>query len=175
MEKFYGTATYIIIKNHYTRVCPVYVLDAILQVNIAGPTKWEPHSHADIYLVHSPFCSGSVALVLKPATGHVSRQFHVVFVDACYIVPFMTEVIIPPNLIDLVRLSSQSGALKNISLEDTWFTPELEEYPRETLIHKPIFKLEKNRNTITLLQYVPHVQDITTRKGAPVDEVMKYP
>ena len=32
-----------------------------------------------IYLGHSPYHIGSVALVLNPETGHVSPQFHVVF------------------------------------------------------------------------------------------------
>ena len=40
MEKFSGTTTYINLKNHHTWVYPVYVLDAILQGNIAGITKW---------------------------------------------------------------------------------------------------------------------------------------
>ena len=40
MEKFLETTTYINLKNHHTWVYTVYVLDAILQGNIAGITKW---------------------------------------------------------------------------------------------------------------------------------------
>ena len=36
MEKFLGTTTEITPKNHHTWGCPVYVLDARLQINIAG-------------------------------------------------------------------------------------------------------------------------------------------
>ena len=38
-----------------------------------------PRSLTWIYLGHSPFHYGSVALVLNPETGHVSHQLHVVF------------------------------------------------------------------------------------------------
>ena len=40
MEKFSGTTTDITLKNHNTWGYPVYVLDAILQVNVSGLTKW---------------------------------------------------------------------------------------------------------------------------------------
>ena len=81
MENFAGTTTDISIKNQHTWGFPVYVLDEILQVNIAGITKWEPRSFSGIYLGHSPFHAVSLALVLNPETGHVSPQFHVVFDD----------------------------------------------------------------------------------------------
>ena len=81
MEKFSGTTTDMYLKNRHTWGCPVYVLDAIFKGNISGLPKWEPHSHAGIYLGHSPFHAVSVALVLNPETGHVSPQFNVVFYD----------------------------------------------------------------------------------------------
>ena len=40
MEKFEGTTIDITIKNHHTWGCPVYILDARLQGNIAGLPKW---------------------------------------------------------------------------------------------------------------------------------------
>ena len=46
-----------------------------------GPSKWEQRARIGIYLGHSPFHAGSVALVLNPRTGLVSPQFHVVFDD----------------------------------------------------------------------------------------------
>ena len=61
----------------------------------------------------------SVSLVLNSETGHVSTQFHVVFDDEFFTVPFMREGIIPPNLTDLVQHSSQISAPDNIDLTDT--------------------------------------------------------
>ena len=84
-----GTTTDIPLQNKHTWDCPVYLLGSIFQFNIVGIPKWEPHSCAGIYLGHSPFHSGSVALVLNPATGHVSPQFDVVFDDEFSAVPFM--------------------------------------------------------------------------------------
>ena len=50
MEKFAGTTTNIYLKINHTLVCPVYVSDEILQVNIAVIPNWEPHSHAGVYI-----------------------------------------------------------------------------------------------------------------------------
>ena len=88
-EKFAGKIIDISLKNHHTWGCQVYVLDGIFQGNISGLTKWEPLSNTWIYIVQSPFHTGSVALVLNPATGNVSHQFNVVFDDEFYTVTFM--------------------------------------------------------------------------------------
>ena len=40
MKKFTGTSTGISLKNHHIQGCSVYVLDTILQINIAGLPKW---------------------------------------------------------------------------------------------------------------------------------------
>ena len=128
MEKFAGTTTYITLKNKHTWVCKVYVLDEILKGNIYGLPKLEPRSRAGIYIGHSLFHAESVALVLNPENGHVSPQFHVVFDDEFYTVPFMREGTIPPNWTDLVQRSSRSGAPENIDYEYTWFTPDIEKY-----------------------------------------------
>ena len=63
-----------------TFFCPVYVLDSRAQ-SAGGPglPKWEPRCRIGVYLGHSPFHAGSVALVFNPTTGLVSTQFHVVF------------------------------------------------------------------------------------------------
>ena len=55
MEKFSGTTTYIIPKNHNILKCPVYFLDAVFQGNISGLPKWETQSGTGIYIGHSPF------------------------------------------------------------------------------------------------------------------------
>ena len=89
MENFSGTTTYITFKNHHTWGCPVYVLDAMFQGNIAGLPKWETRSPAGIYLGHLPFNTVSVSLVLNQVTIHVSPQFYVVFDDEFSTVLFM--------------------------------------------------------------------------------------
>ena len=89
IERCSGTTIYITLKNCHTWGCPVYALDAIFQDNIAVIPKWESRSCAGIYLGHSSFHAGSVAMVLNLATGHVSPQFHVVFDGEFYTVPFM--------------------------------------------------------------------------------------
>ena len=137
MENFASTTTYITIKNHHTWGYLVYVLGAILQGNISGIPKREPHSRAGIYLGHSPFHAGSVALVLNLETRHVSPQFHVVIDDEFSPVIFMREGTMPPNWTYIVQRRSQSGALDNIDLGNTWFTPDIEEDPIETPIHEP--------------------------------------
>ena len=154
MENSTGTTTDITLKNNHTCGCPVYVLDAGLQGNISGLPKWEPSSRVGIYLGHSPFHEVSVPLVLNPATVQVSPQFHVVFDDEISTVPLMREGKIPPNWIDLVHHSSQSGAQENIDLMDTWFTPDLEEYPSKNPTHELIVALEN----FTLLQSTSHAQ-----------------
>ena len=101
-------------------------MDVILQFNIVGLPKWEPRLREVIYLGNSPFRAGSVDLVLKPETCHVSLQFHMVFDDELYTISFMREGTIPPNCTDIVQLISYRGVLENIDLNDTWFTPDLE-------------------------------------------------
>ena len=127
MDKFAGTTTDITLKNHHTWGCPVYVLDEILQGNIAGLTKWEPRLREGMYLGHSPFHVGSVALVLNPSTFHVSLQLYLVFDDEFSTVSFMRGGSIPPNWTDIVQRISQSGSPDNIDLNYTWFAPDLEE------------------------------------------------
>ena len=110
IEKFSGTKTDLTLKNYHTWGFLVYVLYSIFQVNISGLTKWEPRSHAGMYIVNLPFYAGSVALLLNPSTVHVSPQFYAVFDDEFSTVPLMRYGIILPNWIDLVKISLQSIA-----------------------------------------------------------------
>ena len=73
----YGVDLYSIpIKNFHTLFCPIYVLDHRLQsAGGPGPPKWEPRSRMGVYLGHSPFHTGSVALVFNPKTARVSPQY----------------------------------------------------------------------------------------------------
>ena len=88
-------------------------------------------------------------LVLNPATGHKSLQFHVVFDDEFSTVPFMREGTIPPNWTSILQRRSQSGAPENTDLKYTWFTPDIEEYPSETPIHEPGISPDNNNHMLT--------------------------
>ena len=148
----------IIIFNNHTWGCTLYVLDTIVQGNISGLTKWETWSGAGIYLGHSLFHSRSAALVLNPATGQVSPQFHVAFDDEFYTVPFMREGTIHTKWTYLVQRSSQSVTPENIDVKDTLSTPDIEEDPSEKTTNAPRVALENNRIMITLSQSVQQVQ-----------------
>lgn len=109
------------VKSFHTLFCPVYVLDARLQsAGGAGPPKWEPRSRIGVYLGHSPFHAGSVALVWNPTTGRVSPQFHVVFDDDFSTVTYMEAGTIPPNWEELVKYSSERATPEDVALADTW-------------------------------------------------------
>ena len=86
------------VKSYHTLFCPAYVLDARLQSSGgAGPPKWEPCSRIGLYLGHSPFHVGNVALVWNPTTGRVSPQYHVMFDNDFTTVPYMEAGTLPPN------------------------------------------------------------------------------
>ena len=82
-SKLYGVnIENIPVKPFHTMFCPCYILNSRLHnAGSIGPPKWEPRSNICVYLGHSPFHAGSVALVYNPSTGHVSPQYHVVFDD----------------------------------------------------------------------------------------------
>ena len=62
--------------------------------------------------------------------------------------------------------SSHSNIPENIDLKDTWFTPDLEEDPRETLSHEPSVAKENNNKMLTLSHSVLHVQYSAAREEA---------
>eukprot|EP00957_Ditylum_brightwellii_P175236 13340828-Ditylum_brightwellii.AAC.1 len=64
-----------------------------------GPPTWDPKARAGIYLGHSSFHAGNVALVLNLQTGHVSLQYHVDFDDEFSTVPYLQSSEPPPNWI----------------------------------------------------------------------------
>ena len=72
LEKISNTKDEIITTNFHSWGCPIYILDAPNQSVGIGSPKWEPKSHAGIYLGRSPCHAGSVALVLNIRTGLVS-------------------------------------------------------------------------------------------------------
>ncbi len=64
------SAENILVKTFHTLFFPVYVLDLHSQSpGGPGPPKWESQSHIEVYLGHSPFHAGSVALMFNPRTG----------------------------------------------------------------------------------------------------------
>jgi hypothetical protein len=91
------------VKTFHTLFCLVYVLDAQAQsAGGPGPPKWEPRSLIGIYLGHSPFHAGSVALVFNPCTDRVSLQYYVVFNNTFLTVPYMDAGTVPPHWEDLL-------------------------------------------------------------------------
>ena len=94
-----------------------------------------------------------------------------VFDDEFSTFPFMRKCTISPNWTDIVQPRSQSGAPENIEIRYTWFNPYIEEYTRENPSHVTRVAPQNNKNTFTLSQSVPHVQEIPVSKGASVSEV----
>ena len=98
-------------------------------------------------------------MVLNPETGNIPLQFHVVFYDDFSTVPFMMEVTITQHLKYLVQLISKISSTEIIDLEDTWFTPNLEEYPIKTPGHYPSITPDNNNKTPMLLKSKLHVHE----------------
>ena len=73
-----------------------------------------------MYLGHSPFHAGSVALVFNPRTGRVSPQFHVIFDDTFLTVPYMDAGMEPPHRHDLLKYSSKKATDEDFDLAEEW-------------------------------------------------------
>ena len=109
------------VKNFHTLFCPVYVLDHRLHdAGSLGPPKWDPRSRVGVYLGHSPFHAGNVALVFNIKTGRVSPQYHVVFDPDFTTVPFMERGEEPTNWADLCQHSSESYIDEAVNLAEDW-------------------------------------------------------
>ena len=72
IEKISDNDEEIVPTDFHTFGCPVYVLEAANQSGGIGTPKWDPRSHAGIYIGHSPNHAGTVALVINLQTGHIS-------------------------------------------------------------------------------------------------------
>jgi len=68
------------LKDLHVFGCPVFVLDPKLQDAKKLP-KWSMRSRRGVYLGVSKHHSSTVHMVLNPATGVISPQYHVVFDD----------------------------------------------------------------------------------------------
>ena len=80
LSKFAGTSIQPNLKHFHPFGCPVYVLQAPLQMTNPFP-KWGERSRIGIFLCHSPHHASSVPLILSTQTRLVSQQFHCVFDD----------------------------------------------------------------------------------------------
>lgn len=97
----------------------MYVLDYRLHdAGSIGPPKWDPRSWVGVYLGHSPFHAGSVALVFGIKTGRVSPQYHVVFDSDFTTVPFMEQGEEPSNWADLCQHLSESYINEAVNLAE---------------------------------------------------------
>ena len=72
-----------------------------------------------MYLGHSPFHSGSVELVWNPTTVRVITQYHVVFDNDFFTVPYMEAGALSPNLEDLAKYLSCMTTVKDVNLVET--------------------------------------------------------
>ena len=77
---FSGTEEIPKMSHLHTFGCPAYVLVNELQMK-RKIDKWKPRCRVGIYLGPSPSHASSMHLIMSPATGHVSPQFHVTFDD----------------------------------------------------------------------------------------------
>ena len=76
----------------------MFILEGHNQPGGIGKPKWDPRSHTEIYLGHSPYHTSSVALVMNTKTGLLSPQFHVVFDDEFTTVSYLSSSeTIPPT------------------------------------------------------------------------------
>jgi hypothetical protein len=121
-SKFYSVdIENIPVKTFCTMFCPCYILDSKLHnAGSIGLQKWELGSNICVYLGHSLFHTGSVALVYNPSTGNVSPQYHVVFNDDFIMVPYMEAGTIPPHWSDLVHSLSELASKHALNLAQTW-------------------------------------------------------
>ena len=72
MQKICKTCKPIDVSTYHAWACPIFVLESKAQINPKGLPKWDSRARLGIYLGYSPADAGNVALVLNPATGHMS-------------------------------------------------------------------------------------------------------
>jgi hypothetical protein len=108
-------------KPFHTLFCPVYVLDLHIQsAGNPGPPKWEPQSCISVYLGHSPFHAGNMALIFNPRTGHILPQYHMVFDDTFLTIPFMDAGMVPPHWADQGNYFTKRATNKEFNLAEEW-------------------------------------------------------
>ena len=122
------------VKSFHTLFSPIYVLDDRLQNSGgSGPPKWEPRSYIGVYLGHSHFHSGSVALVWNPIICCINPQYHLVFDNEFSTVPYMEAGTIPSNWEHLVKYSPKMATAQDVNLADTWLRVQSNEEASDPL------------------------------------------
>ena len=144
MEKFSSTHEDIHPTDFHTWGCPVFVLDAENQSGKIGTPKWDPKSHAGIYLGHSPCHAGSVALVLNLATGLISPQFHVIFDDEFTTVGYLETDQTPPNWVALAKHAVENSTPPEEDLAYSWLHPS--NIKPTNSENESLNKIQKNSN-----------------------------
>eukprot|EP00957_Ditylum_brightwellii_P130508 9956164-Ditylum_brightwellii.AAC.1 len=82
LKQLLGHKEELMTSKFHTLGCPFFILDSRSQSDTGiGTPKWDPKARAGIYLGHSTFNAGNVALVLNLQTNHVRPPYHVVFDD----------------------------------------------------------------------------------------------
>jgi hypothetical protein len=156
--------------------CPCFVLASRLHnAGSIGPPKWEPRSNICVYLGHSPFHAGSVALVYNPSTGHVS---HVVFDSDFTTVLYMEAGTIPPHWSDLVHSSSELASKQAFNLTEAWLGSTGQGNSELKLTDNPVvdpFAIVTDHHTSNITQSAHLVQtptNITTQKQPSTTAVL---
>ena len=75
-----------------------------------------------VYLGHTPFPIGNMALVWNPTTGRVSPQYQVVFDNDFTTVPYMEAGTLPPNWKDLVHHLCEMATAEVVKLANSWLS-----------------------------------------------------
>ena len=91
-------------------------------------------------------------LVLKPKTGLVSPQYHVVYDDQFRIVHHMRDLTVPPNWAQLVQHSSELVTTKQYDLTKKWFEGQDDPTADTTLQSPDDYALSNIQGTITRSQ-----------------------
>jgi hypothetical protein len=93
-------------SNFHTFGCPCYILDHCLQLGEGIIPKFEPRVRMGVYVGWSLPHAANVSLILNPRTGHISPQFHVIYIDDFTTVPYLCTATVPPQWDALVNLSA---------------------------------------------------------------------
>ena len=106
--------------DYHTWGFPVFVPEDPLQGGPAGLPKWELRTRSGVYLGHSPFHAGSVALLLNTITGNIFPQYHVVFDDTFSTVEHMRKGTVPGNWKNLVEDHLELATQEKFILAKEW-------------------------------------------------------
>jgi hypothetical protein len=135
-----------------------------------GRQKWVPRSNIGVYLGHSPFHVGSVALVYNPSTGQVGPQYPVVFDDDFTTVAYIEAGTIPPHWPDLVHSSSELASKQAFNLAEAWLGSTGQDNSELKLTDNPVvdlFAIVTDHHINNITQSAHPVQtsaNITTQK-----------